>query len=214
MNDFKRLPEHRLQALSDEALVEYAAAAHAARDADAERSALGCLAYGWEPVIRARVALKVPKQDHDDVILEVQESLIRSTFEGKVVGQFGAFLRTITQRRIADYHRERERRREHEGVDTGREDREEPGVIPITADETGAADLRAVVERVLARRSPLHQRVIRLYGPEVAGFMNLTAAEVKEAIDGDGTNETVSVDNVAQIWSRFRRELREELGDG
>lgn len=214
MSDFEPLPQHRLHALPDKKLVTYAAAAHAAGDVAAEREALGFLAYAWEEVIRARVELKVPEQDVDDVIVEVQESLLRSTFEGKVIGQFGAFLRTITQRRIADYYRDRERRGETESLDTGQEDSEGRDVVPIAPDETGVADLRAAVDRVLATRSPLHQKVIRLYGPEVAGFLNHPAAEVKAIIDGDDTDDTVSVNNINKIWSRFRLDLERELGDG
>ncbi len=110
MSDFEPLPPHRLSALSDECLVAYVAAAHAAGDVAAERQALGVLAFAWESYIRAKVALKVPEQDRDDVVLAVQESLLRSSFEGKVIGQFGAFLRKITARRIADYYRDLERR--------------------------------------------------------------------------------------------------------
>lgn len=214
MSDFEPIPPHRLSALSGERLVAYAAAAHAAGEAAAEREALGVLAFTWEPVIRARVAMKVPRQDHDDVILAVQESLIRSSFEGKLIGQFGAFLRTITQRRIADYHRELERRPETVSSDGGDGDGDEPHgqVAPVADDETAAVDLVAVIKRVLATRSPLHQKVIRLYGPEVAGFMNLSAAEVKAAIEIDGSGDTISVDNVAQIWRRFKVDLEEELG--
>lgn len=212
MSDFEPLPPDRLSALSDERLVAYAAAAHAAGDSAAERDALGILAYTWEPIIRARVALKVPAQDCDDVTVEVQESLIRSSFEGKLVGQFGAFLRTITQRRIADYHRVRERHPELAVIDGGGTDDEGGQVSAIAADEAGAIELVAVVERVLATREPMHQKVIRLYGPEVAGFMNLSAAEVKAAIDGDDSDDTVSIANVAQIWRRFRVDLEEELG--
>ncbi len=206
MSGFKRLPQHRLQDLSDEELVGYAAAARDAGDTEAEREAIAYLAFAWEPYIRAKVALKVPVEDRVDVVLEVQASLIHSNFQGKVVGQFGAFVRTIAQRRIADYHRKRSRRPRLEAGD-GNEG--EP-----TTDETGYVALRAVVEQLLAKRSPLHQKVIRLYGPEVAGFMNLGAAEVKEIIDGDESDDTVSVDNVQKIWSRFRQELEEELGDG
>lgn len=212
MSDFEPLPQHRLGDLSDERLVAYVAAAHAAGDAAAERDALGVLAFAWEPFIRAKVALKVPEQDRDDVVIAVQESLIRASFEGKVIGQFGAFLRTITQRRIADYHRELERRPEFAVIDGGGDDEGEGEVTPVAPDESGAVDFLAVVEAVLARREPMHQKVIRLYGPEVAGFMNLSAAEVKAAIDGDDSGDTVSVDNVAQIWRRFKVELEEELG--
>ncbi len=71
-----------------------------------------------------------------------------------------------------------------------------------------------MVAAVLATREPMHQKVIRLYGPEVAGFMNLTAAETKAAIDGDGSGDTVSEANVNQIWSRFRRDVQGRLLDG
>lgn len=64
---------------------------------------------------------------------------------------------------------------------------------------------------MLASRNEMHQRVIRLYGPNVAGFMDLPAEEVKVRIDAAPGNEAVSVDNVAQIWSRFKRDLRAEL---
>ncbi len=211
MSDFEPLPQHRLGALPDDRLVAYAAAAHAAGDSAAERDALGVLAFAWEPFIRAKVASKVPEQDRGDVIVAVQESLIRASFEGKVIGQFGAFLRTITQRRIADYHRELKRRPELAVIDGGGGDEGVGQVTPAAPDETGAVDFLAVVERVLARRDPMHQKVIRLYGPEVAGFMNLSAAEVKAAIDGDDSGDTVSVANVAQIWRRFKVDLEEEL---
>ncbi len=213
MSDFEPLPPHRLGALSDEALVDYVAAAHEAGEGEAEREALAVLAFGWEGVIRARVALKVPPEDRDDVVVEIQESLMYASFEGKMIGQFGAFLRTITQRRIADYHRTRSRQPGVESLDEGWNDEDEWGEPePAAPDETGLVDLRDAVERVLATREPMHRKVIALYGPEVAGFMNLSAAEVKEAIDGDDSGDTVSVDNVAQIWSRFKRDLRDELG--
>jgi hypothetical protein len=43
----------------------------------------------------------------------------------------------------------------------------------------------------------------------VCGFENLTAAETCDRLAAEGEN--VSADNVAQIWSRFRRRLEESL---
>ena len=214
MSDFEPLPPHRLNALSDEELVAYVAAAHEAGATEAEREALALLAFGFEDLIKAKVALKVPTEDHADVVIEIQTSLIYSSFEGKLIGQFGAFLRTISDRRIADYWRSRSRRPDTTSIDASQEDPDRPDVEPAAEDETGLVELLAVVEAVLATREPMHQKVIRLYGPEVAGFMNLTAAETKAAIDGDGSGDTVSEANVNQIWSRFRRDVQGRLLDG
>ena len=213
MSDFERLPPHRLSALSDEELVAYTAAARAAGERGGERDGLEQLAFRWEPTISAKVAMKVPEQDREDVIIEVQISLINASFDGKLIGQFGAFVRTITHRRIADYHREISRRRESAILagGGGEDDDQEGQVIPVSEDGAAVADLLAVVDAVLATREPLHQKVIRLYGPEVAGFLNMSAAEVKAAIEADGSGDTVSINNVAQIWRRFKVDLEREL---
>lgn len=207
MTDFKRLPKHHLERLSDEALVEYVAAARAAGDGAAAKEAMEILAYGWEDRIRAWAAAKVPAQDVDDVVVEAQMSITNAGFDGKVIGQFGAFVRTITQRRIADYYRVAERHGPTEQIEVGRESDDEATHQVSVQDETGYVDLIEVVKIVLADQSPLHQKVIRLYGPDVAGFENLPAGEVKARIEADGSGDTVSVDNVAKIWSRFRLEV-------
>lgn len=213
MVDFEALPPHRLDRLSDEALVDYVAAAHDAGDQDAERAGLGLLAYAFEPQIRVWVGSTVPTEDIEDVVIVVQENLIRASFDGKVIGQMGALLKTISQRRAADYWRDRERRGDVQGNKgrLGDDGDRGQGPIPEALDEGGFVETMEAVDRVLATRNPLHQKVIRLYGPNVAGFMDLPADEVKAIVDGDDSDDTVSVDNVAKIWSRFVKELRGEL---
>jgi DNA-directed RNA polymerase specialized sigma24 family protein len=214
MADFRRRPPHELDRLSDQELVDYLDAAREAGDAEALKDAVGYLAFAFEGSIRARVAAKVAPQDIDDVTMEVLNSVIRAGFDGKLIAQFGALVRTITVRRIADHHRTRERRHAGEqeplAGDRGGEAARR-GAEPAGTDETGVVDLLDAVERVLAELSELHQRVIRLYGPSVCGFENLTAAETCDRLAAEGEN--VSADNVAQIWSRFRRRL-EEAFDG
>lgn len=212
MADFRRLPPHELERLADGGLVDYLDAARTAGDALAQKEAIGYLAWAFEPMIRARVRSAVPVEDHDDVLMEVMHSLARAAFEGKLIGQFGAFVKTITQRRIADFYRDRERTLEadpladdHEGDDEVR------GGRAKVEDGTGAVDLLDVIERVLKTRNPLHQKVIRLYGGGVDGFEDLPADEVCDRIAADGSGETVTVDNVAKIWSRFKSDLREQL---
>lgn len=208
MEYFARLSQSELAGLGNETLVDYVAAAREAGERAAEKEAVGILAYGFEPTIRTWVRMRMGSapQDVDDVVMEVLQSALRSSFEGKVVGEFGAFLKTITSRRVVDYFRERGRQlamsplgSEHEGDDGVW------GGEPFTEDDPTAMEVLELVDRVLGERNEQHRQVIRLYGPEVAGCQDLPAEEVAARVDG------ISVANVHKIWSRFKRDLEAEL---
>jgi len=214
--EFARLSEARLGALPSEALIDYVAAARAAGDLEAARTASGVLAFGFEPTIRIWVRKDMgshPDEDIDDVVMDVLASVVHSTFDGKMLGEFGAFLKTIARRRVIDWFRKRERREgegplpnEHEGEEGawGRELGNE--------DETEWIAGRDLVERMLEGRNPMHAKVIRLYGPEYVGFEGLSAEETVARIDGDASEDTVTVANVHQIWKRFKNDVSKELG--
>jgi DNA-directed RNA polymerase specialized sigma24 family protein len=179
---FRPLGEAELTRLNDDALIEYVRGARRHGHGSA-RLALAILVYGhWHNVAR-RVALKVPPAAVEDVTSEVLVSAIQSAFDGSSEGEFHVWLRTITARRIADFHR-----------------RSGPALVGLDAEvaapEEGAVVVADAVERVLARSSSEHRRVV-----ELVVFDGLAASEV------DG----VSAANVHQITSRFRRALREEL---
>jgi len=55
--------------------------------------------------------------------------------------------------------------------------------------------------------------MIRLYGPEPMGGCDLTGSEVVERMRHDH-GEVVSVDNVQQVWRRFKVDLARELATG
>ena len=71
MADFRRRPPHEFDHLSDQELVDYLDEARESGDGQAQREALGYLAWAFEPNIRARVAAKVPVEAIDDVVMEV-----------------------------------------------------------------------------------------------------------------------------------------------
>ncbi|HEY6891414.1 MAG TPA: sigma factor, partial [Solirubrobacter sp.] len=101
---FRALAEAELVRLDDDALIAYVRSARAARHAS-ERLALAVLVYGhWHNVAR-RVALKVPPAAVEDVTSEVLMSALGAAFDGSSEGEFHVWLRTITARRIADFHR-------------------------------------------------------------------------------------------------------------
>jgi DNA-directed RNA polymerase specialized sigma24 family protein len=180
---FRPRAQHELERLDDDALIAYMREAGAAGHESAGL-ALGMLAYGYRSRVRARVSMKVPAQDVDDVTDEILAKALFSTFDGSYGGQFGSWMNTITQRAIADYHRRGPGRLKAEPLDERDAAPEDDEV------ETGDA-----LERTLAALNPEHRRVIDLW---LRGYG-------AQEIDG------VSDANVHQIVSRFRRALRGQL---
>ena len=209
---FERLSAYELDRLDDGALVDYVHAAREAGEREAERDAIGLLVYAFWPRITSWVRMDTPAQDVEDVVAETVASLMRASFDGKVIGQFGAFARTVAKRRVADYWRERKRRIDADplGGDLQGDD-ERWGEEPSSEDGTDEAELRAVIERVLADRSEVHREVIRLYGPNVAGFLDLPGGETAARINERHGGESMTVANVHQIWKRFKNDLEREL---
>lgn len=63
--------------------------------------------------VHNRVRYLIPEQDVEDVTQEVFVAVIRSLKNFRFESQFSTWLRTITNRNIADYYRKRERSKEH-----------------------------------------------------------------------------------------------------
>ena len=183
MPSFRPRAQHELERLDDDALIAYMREAGAAGHESAGL-ALGMLAYGYRSRVRARVSMKIPTQDVDDVTDEILAKALFSTFDGSYGGQFGAWMNTIAQRAIADYHRRGPGRVKTEPLDERDAAPEDDEV------ETGDA-----LERTLAALNPGHRSVIELW---LRGY---GAQEI------DGVSDT----NVHQIVSRFRRALRGQL---
>lgn len=200
MSRFRALPDHELDQLDDDALIAYVRAARDAGERDHADLGLRVLTFGhWDNVVR-RVRMKVPAADVEDVAGEVIVSAIRSAFDGESVGGFREWLKTITNRRIADYHRSRERDPAMVPLHAAGED--EQGIDPPAPSEDGYVEVQDAIDRVLARLSDGHREVVELSVSE-----GLPAAEVVARVEG------MSAANVHQILSRFRRALRRELGD-
>lgn len=201
--NFRELTELELAELSDEELIDYIRAARAAGRGDAVTLALRVLVFGYLEIIERRVALKVPPQDVSEVAAQAMESALKSAFDEESVGQFRSWLNTITSRRIADYHRDREDDpylvqlpNEHEGDD------EVWGEIAGREYEGVRLDAERAIQTAYGELKAEHQAIIDAYV-----FADRPAAEVAEEL---GTSEA----NVHQVASRFRKRLRELLDDG
>lgn len=207
MAEFEELPEHRLDNLSDEELVDYLRRAREAGRHDAMKPAVAVLVYGyWDNLVnRARLKLS-SHADAEDVAAEAVASAIVSAFDGKSVGEFRSWLHTILSRRIADWYETKERKldktrlpSEHHG------DEEVWGEEPSVQFQGEALHARDCVRQAFEEiEDPRHRRAIELYvfGPN-------SAADTADLV-GDGMTEA----NVHQISSRFQRRVRELLEGG
>jgi len=198
---FKIRPDHELDQLSDDALITYLREASDAGEHEAGKRALAILIYGHAANVERRMGFKIPRHAVEEAAHEALVSAVASAFDGTSQGEFRSWLNTITDRTAVNWFRRRDRRpqetllpSEHSG------DEEVWGEEPASASETGAVELRLILEEVMAELSPDHRRVIELHVLD-----GLPAAETCEHIDG------MSPDNVAQIAFRFRRRLREVL---
>ena len=200
MPRFERKPDHELDRLDDEALVAYARAARDAGDQAAGARAIAVLVYGYWPNVERRVRMKVPREHVEDVTADIVASAIQSAFDGTSVGEFRAWLGTITRRRIADYHRRAEKTPATVPLVPDPDEAGAPD--PAAASEEGLVETRDVVERVLAGLSDAHRRVV-----ELVVFEARTASQAAQEVPG------MREDNVHQIVSRFRRALRRALQD-
>jgi DNA-directed RNA polymerase specialized sigma24 family protein len=215
MSDFRPLSERELLQLSPEELIAHHHEARRVGQQDAARAALAILVWGFEDRVRFWVARKVPKADVQDVVGDVIESAIKSSFDGVKVAQFGAWLRQITSRRVADYFGARERRPEEKPLAEEHEGEEDIwGAQAYARDQTEDVVERSVVEQALTEQSDVHSRVVELGGPKLLGFDQAPAKEVAQVINdqfsgpvGDAMTDV----NVHQILSRFRRRVGELL---
>jgi RNA polymerase sigma factor (sigma-70 family) len=198
---FQPSPDHELHELSDENLIAYIRRARDHGEMAHARRGLMFLVWGYERDVKRRLSLRVPAHVVDDVAHDALVRAIAAAFDGTSSGEFRSWLHTIVDRSAADFFRRAERRpkesilpSEHSGED------DVWGAEPAIDSESGAVVLRIIVEEVLEDYNEKHRLVIELHV-----FGELTAAEVCDRIEG------MTVDNVAQIASRFRAKLRARL---
>jgi RNA polymerase sigma factor (sigma-70 family) len=205
MTTFRELRDFELAQLSEAQLLTYVRRAAAADRRDAVTLATQVLAFGRIDGIRARVRAKLPSHLVDDVTHDVLLAAITSDFDGSTAREFGAWLRVITDRRIADFYRGRQGRQlEHDRQGAAVDHVDQPGAVRDAQEEPGYAriEVDALVEAVLARRSALHRRIVELYVLE-----GCSASEIAQATGANAAN-------VYKIAERFRTDLRAELQAG
>jgi DNA-directed RNA polymerase specialized sigma24 family protein len=207
---FRRLKDYELSALSDEDLLAYAVAARAAGEADAMGEALAILVFRRYDDLVRRARLKVPPADAEDVAAKTFSDAALSAFQGHSEGEFWKLLSTVLARRVADYYTKREASPETTALPEEHADDEEihGGPAAVTQDPTTAIPAQDVIDRELAKLSDTHRRVVEVFVLE-----GCDAAETVARVNAEYPNlaPPMSVDNVHQIASRFRKDLRRAL---
>lgn len=207
---FRPRYENELVQLPAESIIEYAIAARDAGYPQEFERAIRITVYILRPRIEALVSFKITDPtDRDQVVGEVTIDAIRSaaTISGSHVGEVYNWIKTIARRRIADFYgRPKSRTRQVPIGPAGDGDRPD-GVEPVDDEQPQQAVLiEVVIEKLLESRSPAHVEVIRRRrrGEPSRG--------IAEALGGAGGGDGMTAANVDQIFSRFRKELAEDLG--
>jgi RNA polymerase sigma-70 factor (ECF subfamily) len=99
------------------------------------------------PAVYNRVRYVVPEQDVEDVTQEVFVALMKSLRSFRGDARFSTWLRTLTNRRIADYYRKRGREGTQLDVDLSEVN---PGLSP---DFRAEADTVTIDDRVMLRQA-------------------------------------------------------------
>ena len=209
LSDFRPLNETELDRLDSDALIAYIREAHAAGRPDDGTRGLSVLVFRHYDDVCRRVSIKVPRPDIEDVAMSVVTSAIKSAFDGTAVGQFVNWLNRIVDRRIVDYHR----RPSVEEVPLPEEHTEAEdiwGPAATVDPDTGVVEVQQLIDRAMPDNE-VHREVIELYV-----FQDVGAEETADRINdtlGEKLEKPMTVANVHQIGSRFRKALREMLDE-
>lgn len=199
----------RLADLDDDELVRRIIDARETGKLQIANEALGILIYRRSDDVLARVRLKVPEGDAKDVAQEAMFSGLKASFDGRSMGQFVNLLHTITDRRIADHHRKQEKSPGLEPLpDENRDDDDVWGRTPSVSDQTGEVAVQMVYDEQRSRLSEPHGLVVDLC---VDGNPASRTAAIVNVKFENQLKTPMTEDNVNQIISRFRRELRTQL---
>lgn len=200
MPPFRPLPDHELERLEDDELIAYIVRARDHGELAVAQRGLAILVFGHWRNVERRVVLKVPSAHVENLTGEIIERAIQSAFDGESVGRFVSWLKTITNRAIADFYR---RGSAPATIPLGPHDADDPaGPEPAALDERGYVETQDAIERVLDALSERDRRVV-----ELLVFEDRPGSDAVDEIDG------MTLANAHQIVSRFRRELRRQLGD-
>ena len=205
---FREMKDYELARLTDEELIAHVVTARRAGALQAARLGLGIFAQRrFDDLVRRALGKVGSRDDAEDLAARTIGDAFEAAFNGEVIGEAIVFLHRILSRRIADFYRAREGKETEplpEDLDDEERRRRDAAISP---DETGKIELDEIVAAVFEKLSDPHKRVVDDY---IAGY---NGAETAERVNNafPDLDPPMSDQNVHQIVSRFRKDLRAAL---
>ena len=163
-------------------------------------TAFNILYERYLPGVFNRVRYRIPERDVEDVTQEVFIAAMRSikNFRGKA--QFSTWLRTVTNRRIADYYRSRNDAEAELAVPLSEA---HPSYVPNLrmSDTTDSTDDKMIIQDALLQIPEHYQEVILLRFAEGLKFKEI-AREMGQSLEA-----------TKSLFRRAMSALRDELGE-
>lgn len=219
MSRFRALSEIELARLGDDELVAYALEARAAGEQAAATLALRIFTFGMQRALLNFVRNRL--DSHGDAAIEevaerALESAIRSiaSLRGKTAEEARALVFRIARRRIADFLRSARGDAGPGEPIEGIGGEPAPSGAPqlVIEGEADGADTGILIEELIASLRPDHRAVVELF--VLDGYSARETVDLlRGRVDGRG-DDSMTEQNVHQIASRFRRELRARLEAG
>ncbi len=151
------------------------------------------------PKVYNRVRFLVPEQDVEDVVQEIFIAVLKSLRSFKHASKFSTWLRTLTQRRVADYYRRQSPVEVHLDPDLGEKEGSFHG--SLTGARNGATDDRMILRQAVRKLPEHYQEVLLLRFAEGLKFREI--AELR----GESLEATKS------LFRRAIAELRNRVGE-
>lgn len=152
------------------------------------------------PAVYNRVRYTVPEADVEDVTQDVFIGMMHSLKSFRGNAKFSTWLRTLTNRRIADYYRKRKREHEQVDADVGDVDASMGSGLRVPSD-TKKLDDQMILRRAIRRLPENYQEILLMRFAEGLKFQEIATAR------GQTLEATKS------LFRRAIATLRDELGD-
>lgn len=185
-----------LARLTDEALLDHA------RDPSAVDQAFTLLHFRHRDRVAGILANKLEPQLTEDLTQDVFIDLYDAIVDGKRIDNVRAWLNQVARNTIAEFYRGRNGRHldaSRGGLQLDDDTREGAPAELESEGGYGAVETSMVIDELLARRSAVHQEIVRLAVLESRAGQDVA----------DATGKTP--DNVYQVSKRFRDDLRAVL---
>lgn len=207
---YRKRPESELARMSDEELIGYLVAARRADDLDEAKRALGIFCFRRFDDLKRRAWLKVGNDaDAEELAMETLKGVLEAVFDGVSPGEAFNLMRTILARRIADFHRDRERKPQPGQLpeDQDDEERKAPDAA-VSKDDKDAVWVTELIEREYEKLRSDHKLVV-----DLRVFARHSSKETAEIVNErfPGLDTPMTATNVDKIASRFREVMRGEL---